>query len=98
RGRESDVGAIARELRVRFVLTGSVRRAGSRVRISAQLVEAETKAQVWADRFDGAVEDLFELQDSISENVVGAIEPSLLKHELRTASRKHPDNLDAHDL
>src|SRR5690242_8601354 len=82
KGRAVDVKQVGRELGVRYVLEGSVRRAGDRVRITAKLVETEGAANIWADRFDGVVENIFELQDEIASSVVGAIEPRLRDAEL----------------
>ena len=78
----------ARELGVRYVLEGSVRKAGNRVRITGQLIDAATGAHLWADRFDGGLEDVFELQDRITGSVVGAIEPTLRKAEIERARRR----------
>ena len=83
---------------MRYVLEGSVRKSGNRVRITGQLVEAETGAHLWADKFDGALEDVFDLQDKITDAVVGIIEPSLRRAEIERARRKRPENLDAYDL
>jgi adenylate cyclase len=83
---------------VRYVLEGSVRKAGNRLRITAQLIEAATGGHLWAEKYDGAVEDVFDLQDRITEGVVGAIEPSIRHAEIERAKRKRPDNLDAYDL
>ena len=77
KGRAVDVRQVGRELGVRYVLEGSVRKAGSRVRITGQLVDAATGAHLWADRFDGTLEDVFDLQDQVTASVVGAIEPNL---------------------
>jgi TolB-like protein/class 3 adenylate cyclase len=98
KGRAVDVRQVARELGVRFVLEGSVRRAGARVRITGQLIDAATGAHLWADRFDGDLEDVFELQDKITGSVVGAIEPTLRKAEIERARRRPVENLDAYDL
>ena len=98
KGRAVDIRQVGRELGVRYVLEGGIRKAGGRLRISAQLIEAETGAHIWADRFDGAVEDVFDLQDQITDKVVGIVEPSLARPEIERAARKHPDNLDALDL
>jgi len=98
KGRAVDVRLVGRELGVRYVLEGSVRRAGGRVRITGQLVEAATGGHVWADRFDGDLADIFDLQDRITESVVGAIEPSLRRAEIARATAKPTDNLDAYDL
>jgi adenylate cyclase len=85
-------------LGVRYVLEGSVRKAGNRVRISGQLIDTATGAHLWADRFDGSLDDIFELQDQVASSVVGAIEPRLRLTETDRASRKPTDNLDAYDL
>ena len=77
---------------------GGVRKAGNRVRITAQLIEAETGAHLWADRYDGELEDVFDLQDQITEKVVGVVEPSLRQSEIERSRRKRPENLDAYDL
>jgi adenylate cyclase len=98
KGRAVDVRHVAQELGVRYVLEGSVRRAGQRIRITGQLIDAMTGAHIWADRFDGDAEDIFDLQDKITECVVGAIEPSLRKAEIERARRKRPDSLSAYDL
>jgi len=94
------VGArqVGRELGVRYVLEGSVRKAGTRLRIGAQLVDAETSAHVWAERYDQPLTDIFALQDEITLSVVGAIEPNLRDAEITRVKRKRPDNLDAYDL
>ncbi len=97
KGRAVDVKQVGRELGVRYVLEGSVRKAGERVRITAQLVETETGAHVWADRFDGVIENLFDLQDEITASVVGAIEPQLRDAELSRAKRQRPMNPTAYD-
>ena len=89
---------VGRELGVRYVLEGSVRKADERVRISAQLVEAETGVHLWAQRYDSRLDDIFALQDEITLSVVGAIEPSLRDAEIERVKRKRPDNLDAYDL
>jgi adenylate cyclase len=98
KGKSVDVRQVGRELGVRYVLEGGVRKAGARLRITAQLIEAETGAHLWADRFDGALDDVFELQDQITERVVGIVEPSLQHSEIERARQKRPDNLDAYDL
>jgi adenylate cyclase len=97
RGKAVDIKQVGRELRVRYVLEGSVRRAGTRVRINCQLIAAETGAHIWADRFEGDLEDIFELQDRITESVVGAVEPSLRGAEIERARSKPTDNLQAYD-
>jgi TolB-like protein/class 3 adenylate cyclase len=98
KGRAVDVKQIGRELGVRYVLEGSVRKGGSRVRITAQLIDALSGAHLWADRFDGSLEDVFELQDKVAIGVAGVIEPTLLQSEIERARRKRPDSLDAYDL
>jgi adenylate cyclase len=98
KGRAVDVRHAARELGVRYVLEGSVRKSGSRLRITGQLIDALTGTHLWADRFDGGLEDVFDLQDKITESVVGAIEPTLRKVEIERARRKPVENLDAYDL
>ncbi len=98
KGRAVDVQQVARELGVRYVLEGSVRKAGNRVRITGQLIDTATGANIWADRFDGALDDIFELQDQVASSVVGAIEPKLRRSEIERASSKPPESLDAYDL
>jgi adenylate cyclase len=98
KGQAIDVKQVGRELGVRYVLEGSVRKAGGRVRITGQLIDALTGAHLWADRFDGEIEDVFELQDKIAINVAGVIEPTLRQAEIGRARRKRPDSLDAYDL
>ena len=82
---------------MRYVLEGSVRRSGNRLRIGAQLVDAPTSTQVWNDRYDGEVSDIFDLQDRVTEAVVGAIEPSITLSEIERARRQRPENLSAYD-
>ena len=89
---------VGRELGVRYVLEGSVRSSGGRVRITCQLIEAATGGHVWADRFEGDLDDIFDLQDHITESVVGAIEPSLQRAEIARATAKPTESLDAYDL
>jgi adenylate cyclase len=98
KGRAVDVKQVARELGVRYVLEGSVRKAGNRVRITGQLIDTATGAHIWADRFDGALGDIFELQDQVASSVVGAIEPKLRLSEIERAIRKPTESLDAYDL
>ena len=98
KGKAVDIRQVGRELGVRYVLEGGVRKAGNRLRITGQLIEAETGAHIWADRFDGALEDVFDLQDQITDRVVGVVEPSLQRSEIERSRRKHPDSLDAYDL
>ena len=91
RGKAVDIRQVGRELGVRYVLEGGVRKAGNRLRITGQLIEAETGAHLWADRFDGGVEDVFDLQDKITQSIVGIIEPSLQRAEIERAQRKRPE-------
>jgi adenylate cyclase len=98
KGRAVDVKQVGRELDIRYVLEGSVRKAGNRVRITAQLIEAASGAHLWAERYDRALDDVFALQDEITLSVVGAIEPSLRSAEVERVKRKRPENLDAYDL
>ena len=98
KGRAVDVKQVGRELGVRYVLEGSLRKAGERVRISAQLIEAETNGHLWAERYDRPLENIFALQDEITLSVIGAIEPSLREAEIERVKRKRPDNLDAYDF
>jgi adenylate cyclase len=97
KGTSPDVRQVGRELGVRYVLEGSVRRASNRVRITGQLVEAETGAHLWADRFDSPIDDVFDLQDQVTMAVAGAIEPSVTQAEIRRANRKPTENLQAYD-
>src|SRR3712207_5214 len=98
KGRAVDVRQVGRELGVGYVLEGSVRKAGGRVRITAQLCEAETGRHVWAERFDGDLADIFELQDRVTEAVVGAIEPSLRLAEVERVRSRPAESLTAYDL
>jgi TolB-like protein/class 3 adenylate cyclase len=98
KGRAVDVKQVAQELGVRYVLEGSVRKAGNRVRITGQLIDTTTGAHIWADRFDGLLDDIFDLQDQVASSVAGAIEPKLRQSEIERASRKPTANLTAYDL
>jgi len=98
KGQAVNVQQVSRELGVRYVLEGSVRRSRDRVRVTAQLIDATTGAHLWADRYDGTVEDIFDLQDRITASVVGAIQPSIRAAEIERAHRKRPDSLNAYDL
>jgi len=89
KGKPVDVKRVAQELGVRYVLEGSVRKAGTRVRITGQLIDTTTGAHIWADRFDGALDDIFELQDQVASNVAGAIEPKLRQSEIVTSRLWH---------
>jgi TolB-like protein/Tfp pilus assembly protein PilF len=98
KGRSVDIKQIGNELGVRYVLEGSVRKAGKRVRVTAQLIEVETRAHIWAEHYDRLLEDIFSLQDELTLSVVGAIEPRLRKAEIDRVKRKRPDSLDAYDF
>jgi TolB-like protein len=97
KGRAVDVKQVGRELGVRYVLEGSVREAANRVRITGQLIDATTGGHLWADRFEGILGDIFDLQDQLTENVVGAIAPQLERAEIERAKQKPTRSLDAHD-
>ncbi|HEY0524248.1 MAG TPA: winged helix-turn-helix domain-containing tetratricopeptide repeat protein [Stellaceae bacterium] len=97
KGQAVDVKQVGRELGVRYVLEGSVRKAAERMRITGQLIDATTGGHLWADRFEGTLGDIFELQDQLTENVVGAIAPQLERAEIERARRKPTENLDAYD-
>ena len=97
KGAAIDVREVGRHLAVRYVLEGSVRRAGSRLRITGQLVDAETGAHLWADRMDGLLEDVFDLQDRVTDAVVAAIAPEVRSAEQARAARKRPESLTAYD-
>ena len=98
RGEKLDVRSIGERLGVRYLVEGSVRRAGQRLRLTVQLIEAATGNHLWADRYDGSLEDVFDFQDRIVASLVGAIEPKLRATEIARARRKRPDSLDAFDL
>ena len=98
KGRAVDVTLVASELGVRYVVEGSVRRAGDRVRITAQLIDATSGNHLWADRFDGGLDDVFDLQDLITEQIVVAVEPEIGVRERERARRKPPENLGAWEL
>jgi adenylate cyclase len=98
KGKAVDVKQVARELGVRYVLEGSVRKAANRVRITGQLIDTSTGAHIWVDRFDGSLDDIFQLQDLVASGVVGAIEPRLRQSEIERAVRKPTESLDAYDL
>jgi TolB-like protein/two-component SAPR family response regulator len=98
KGRAVDVTQVGRELGVRYVLEGSLRKAGDRLRIGGQLIDASTGAHLWVERFDGALAEVFDLQDQIAASVVGAIAPRLEAAEIERAKRKPTDSLDAYDL
>jgi TolB-like protein/class 3 adenylate cyclase len=96
KGRAVDVKQVGRELGVRYVLEGSVRKAANRVRITGQLVDTATGAHLWAERFDGGLGDIFDLQDQVTESVVGAIAPAVERAEIERAKRKPTESLDAY--
>jgi adenylate cyclase len=98
KGRAVGVKQVGRELGVRYVLEGSVRKAGNRVRITTQLIEAISGHHVWADQFNGELANIFDLQDQVTASVVGAIEPSLKLAEIERARAKPTENLNAYDL
>jgi TolB-like protein len=98
KGQNINVTRIGSELGVHYVLEGSIRRAGDRVRITAQLIDAGSDAHLWADRFDGSLEDVFEIQDRVAARVAGAIEPALQAREIRRSGGRPTDDLSAYDL
>ncbi len=97
KGKHTEIKQVSRQLGVRYVLEGSVRKSGNRVRITAQLIDGINDRHVWADQFDGTIEDIFDLQDQITESVVGAIEPRLRSSEIERSRRKPTANLNAYD-
>jgi adenylate cyclase len=98
KGRAVDVKQVGRELGVRYVLEDGVRKANDRVRITGQLIDTSTGAHLWADRFDGTLDDIFDLQDRVTANVVAAIEPTVTAAEIKRAKNKPTNNLQAYDL
>src|SRR5262249_40551107 len=98
KGQAVDVKQVGRELGVRYVLEGSVRKAGGRVRITVQLIDATNGAHLWAERFDGSLEDIFELQDQVANSVAGVIEPALQAAEMRRSAARPTTDLTAYDL
>jgi TolB-like protein/tetratricopeptide (TPR) repeat protein len=98
KGQTIDVKRVGRELGVRYVLEGSVRKGGQRVRITGQLIDALTGTHLWADRFDGSVEDVFELQDKVASSVAGVIEPTLQAAEIYRSAARQTTDLSAYDL
>lgn len=97
KGRAVDIKQVSRELGVRYVLEGSVRKAANRVRITGQLIDSTNGAHLWADRFEGSLDNIFELQDQVASGVVGAIDPKLLEAEIARVKRKPVASLDAYD-
>jgi len=98
KGQSIEVKRVGRELGVRYVLEGSVRKAGGRVRITAQLIDTVTGIHLWADRFDGSLEDVFDLQDKVAVSVAGVIEPALMAAEIRRSAERPTSELTAYDL
>jgi adenylate cyclase len=98
KGRDVEVKHVGRELGVRYVLEGSVRKAGNRLRITGQLIDASTGHHIWANKFDGNLEDVFDLQDTITDAIVAAIEPSVKEAELQRSRSKSTESLQAYDL
>jgi adenylate cyclase len=98
KGRAVDIKEVGRELGARYVLEGSVRRAGTRLRIGAQLTDPATDAHMWADRFEGSLEDVFELQDKVASSVAGVIEPALQSAEIRRSTERPANDLTTYDL
>jgi TolB-like protein len=98
KGRFVDVREVGRELGVRYVIEGTVRRGGDQLRITVQLVDAESRSQLWSDRYEGDMADIFALQDTIASQVAGAIHPSVRASEIEAARRKPTDSLEAYDL
>jgi adenylate cyclase len=98
KGKSIDIRQVGRELGVRYVLEGSVRKAGNRVRITGQLIDASSGAHLWADRFDGDLEDIFNLQDQVTTRVANAIAPRIVEVEINRAAHKPTESLDAYDL
>jgi len=97
KGRAVDVKQVARELGVQYILEGSVRKAGNRVRVTSQLIDALTGRHVWTERYDRDIEDIFELQDELTASIVGAVAPSFITAEAKRVERKPPENFDAWD-
>ncbi|WP_373413851.1 adenylate/guanylate cyclase domain-containing protein [Ensifer aridi] len=98
KGRATDVRQVARELGVRYVLEGSIRRAANRLRITAQLVEGGSGAHLWAEHYDGSTEDIFDFQDRITESVVAIVEPQIKSAEIARSRRERPESIEAYDL
>ncbi len=98
KGKAVDIQQVARELGVRYVLEGSVRKAGNRIRITGQLIDGESGNHLWAEKYDRKLEDVFDIQDEITQNIAGALEPQIVQAENIRSRRKNPQNLDAWDL
>jgi adenylate cyclase len=97
KGKAVNIKQVAQDLGVRYVLEGSVRKSGTRIRITGQLIDAASGAHLWADRYDGTLEDVFDLQDQVASSVVAAIDPSVTRAEIERINRTPPSNLDAYD-
>ncbi|MFC6584611.1 adenylate/guanylate cyclase domain-containing protein [Sulfitobacter aestuariivivens] len=98
KGQAVDIKRVGRELGVRYVMEGSVRKAGNRVRVTAQLIEAATGHHVWAERYDREIEDIFDLQDEMTQTIIGAVEPEISAVERAAVSSKAPETLDAWEI
>jgi len=98
KGKAVDIKRVGRELGVRYVLEGSVRKSGARLRITGQLIDAATGAHLWADKFEGDLQEVFDLQDDVATSVVGAIAPRLIQADVERAKRKSPESWDSYDL
>jgi TolB-like protein/class 3 adenylate cyclase len=98
KGKAIDIKQVGRELGVRYVLEGSVRKSGARLRITGQLIDATTGAHLWADKFEGELQEVFDLQDNVATSVVGAIAPRLIQADVERAKRKSPENWDSYDF
>ena len=96
--RAKDLREVSRDLGVRYVLEGSLRKAGDRVRVTAQLIDADNGTHLWADSYDGVVDNIFDFEDQIAERVAGALHPSIRAAEIEQARRKRPESLAAYDL
>ena len=97
KGRAVDIKRVGRELGVRYVLEGSVRKGGDRIRIIGQLIDAQSGAHLWADKFDGSLANVFDLQDQVTANVVSAIAPKLQQNDIERARRKPTEKMDSYD-
>lgn len=97
KGQSVDVREVSRDLGVKYVLEGSVRRSGHRVRINTQLIDATTGAHIWADRYDSVIENVFDLQDDITARILSALEVQLTNMEQKYATQRHTKHLDAYD-
>lgn len=98
KGKAVDIKQVGRELGVRYVLEGSIRTGAGRVRITGQVIDASTGGHIWADRYESPLKDLFDLQDRITEQVVGILEPTIRQAEIARVRRKHPEHMDAYEL